>query len=187
MHRACTERAPRKCHTTHSRSTCSLAPIVAYRAESDFCSSSFSWCCNSGACARGPSKGSGALTRCAPAAAARPSGRAVTGGGSEARRAAVAAAAAAAAAAEAAEAEVGTGVFCGAAGCAEGVVGAAAGVPTGADLGVGRAGSLSSGPSSSSSPASAAATAASIAALVDAGVGASVAVADLAGPTVAGV
>ena len=176
MHRAC------KCHTTHSRSTCSLAPIVAYRAESDFCSSSFSWCCNSGACARGPSKGSGALTRCAPAAAARPSGRAVTGGGSDARRATVAAAAAAAAA----EAEVGTGVFCGAAGCAEGVVGAAAGVPTGADLGVGRAGPLLSGPSSSS-PASAAATAASIAALVDAGVGASVAVADLLGPTVAGV
>ena len=65
-------------------------------------------------------------------------------------------------------------------------MGAAAGVPTGADLGVGRAGWLPSGPSSSS-PASAAATAASIAALVDAGVGASVAVADLLGPTVAGV
>eukprot|EP00964_Phaeocystis_antarctica_P098604 scaffold64600_cov61-Phaeocystis_antarctica.AAC.2 len=181
MYHACTAHAPRKCHTTHSRSACSLAPIVAYRAESDFCSSSFSWCCNSGACARGPSKGNGALTRCAPAAAARPSGRAVTGGGSDARRAAVAAAVAAA------EAEVGTGVFCGAAGCAEGVVGAAAGVPAGADLGVGRAGSLSSGPSSSLSPASAAATAASMAALVDAGVGASVAVADLLGPTVAGV
>ena len=101
MHRAC------KCHTTHSRSTCSLAPIVAYRAESDFCSSSFSWCCNSGACARGPSKGNGALTRCAPAAAARPSGRAVTGGGSDARRATVAAAAAAAAAETAAASKAG--------------------------------------------------------------------------------
>ena len=58
-----------------------------------------------------------------------------------------------AAAAAAAEAEVGTGVFCGAAGCAEGVVGAAAGVPTGAEVGVGRADLLLSG---SSSPASAA-------------------------------
>jgi hypothetical protein len=76
--------------------------------------------------------------------------------------------------AAAAAADVGTGVFCGAAGWAEGVVDAAAGVPTGADVGVGREGVSLSG---SSSPASAAATAASMTALVEA----------CEGPAVAGV